>query len=68
MKQILSILALLLSLNVFALVRFNPNTGLWEGNICMTNLGWAYVEFQPIGSVCFVETPQGRIIGRIVNG
>lgn len=50
--------------NAFAAVRFNQYTGLWEGNICMTRMGWAYVDFRPIGSYCSVNGYHGQIIGK----
>lgn len=49
-------------------VRYNPYTGFWEGNICMNSLGWAFVPWQPIGSLCMFQHPSGRVYqGVIIN-
>lgn len=51
----------------FAAVQLNPYTRTWEGNICMTSAGWAYVPFQPVGSTCSIMTPRGPMTGFIAN-
>jgi hypothetical protein len=38
-------------------VRYNPLGGYYEGNICMNNLGWQYVNWQPLGSLCRIQLP-----------
>lgn len=51
-----------------AAVRFNPQTGLWEGNICASPYAWTYVPFQPIGTLCIIRMPNGHIVqGMIIN-
>ena len=51
-----------------AAVRFNPQTGLWEGNICANPYAWTYVPFQPIGTLCVIRLPNGFVQqGMIIN-
>lgn len=65
---VLLLLILMFSGSVSSAVRFNQFTGLWEGNICMTNLGWGFVPFQPIGSYCFLIGMNGvKVFGMIIN-
>jgi hypothetical protein len=68
MKYIISILLLALAIPTNAAVRFNPQTKMWEGNICMNNIGWQFVDWRPIGSLCWVHMP-GRppMQGIIIN-
>lgn len=62
-----SILAIL-PLSAHSMVRFNPYTGLWEGNVCANQAGWTYINFQPIGSFCSFRLANGYIIrGVIIN-
>jgi len=51
-----------------AAVRWNPNLRVWEGNVCMNNMGWQIVNWQPIGSICLIQIP-GRppMQGIIIN-
>ncbi len=62
------ILSLLLIKPLNAAVKFNPMSGLWEGNICMNNIAWQFVNWQPLGSLCWIQLP-GRppTQGIIVN-
>lgn len=54
--------------SALAAVRFNPQTGLWEGNICASPYAWTYVPFQPIGTLCVIRLPNGAVIqGMIIN-
>lgn len=55
------------SISVASAVRYNQYTGYWEGNVCMTPWGWAYVPFQPIGTYCIIPTPNGPLTGMIVD-
>lgn len=68
MKILICLILLVISLNLNAAVRFNTMTGLWEGNICMNNVAWQFVNWQPLGSLCWLQLP-GRppMQGIIVN-
>lgn len=68
LAKFLIVFVMLIPLNAISEVRYNPVSGLWEGNVCMTQYGWAFVNYQPIGSICTVHTPAGPVKGRIVNG
>lgn len=63
------IVALLFTASLsYGAVRFNPYTNHWEGNICANQYAWTYVQFQPIGSFCFIFMPNGqRMQGVILN-
>lgn len=38
--------------------------GIALGNVCQTPIGWAFLpQPQPLGSVCWVPTPQGPVQG-----
>lgn len=39
--------------------------GIWYGNICMNQMGWEAVNFQPVGSMCFMS--RWRTYGVIIN-
>jgi hypothetical protein len=39
--------------------------GVLYGNICQTQRGWQYVQWQPVGSVCFAA--QYNLWGYILN-
>ena len=68
MKYIVFILLLLLSFAVNAAVRYNPQLRIFEGNICMNNMGWQVVQWQPLGSICYMRLPNGQIMqGIIIN-
>lgn len=41
---------------------------IYEGNICMNNIGWQVVNWQPLGSICYVRLPNGQVMqGIIIN-
>ncbi len=68
MKYIAVILLLFLSVAVNAAVRYNPHLRIFEGNICMNNVGWQMVEWRPLGSICYMQLPNGQIMqGIIIN-
>lgn len=67
MKLLVLILLLISHSSVYSAVRWNSMTKLWEGNICMNNVGWQVVAWQPLGSICRITLPgyphmQGIII------
>jgi hypothetical protein len=66
MKLLKSILLLLLLLpSVASTEVVLGRDGIWYGNICMNQLGWELVQFQPVGSMCFM--PRFRAYGVIIN-
>lgn len=68
MRVILAVFLLFFTLSAHSAVRWNPQTGLWEGNICASPYAWTYVPFQPIGTLCIIRMPNGHIIqGMIIN-
>ena len=68
MKKLVFILLWFYVIGANAAVRFNPNYNRWEGNICMNNLAWQFVDWQPIGSICHMFIPNyGRVSGVIIN-
>jgi hypothetical protein len=68
LKLLFAALIISLSTVSYSAVRFNYNTGFWEGNICANNYAWTYVPWQPIGSFCFIRYPNGQLAqGIIVN-
>ena len=68
MKAILLLVLLVVHTNVWSAVRWNSVTGLWEGNICMNNVGWQVVPFQPLGSICRIALPGYPVMqGIIIN-
>ncbi len=68
MKYIIFILLVIVSFTANSAVRLNPQTKMWEGNICMNNIGWQIVNWQLLGSLCWIHMP-GRppMQGIIVN-
>jgi hypothetical protein len=68
MKYIISLLVLTFSITANSAVRWNQTLRIWEGNICMNNLGWQVVNWQPLGSLCWMQLP-GRppMQGIIIN-
>jgi len=66
--KFLVLLLLFVSLSAQSAVRFNPNNNMWEGNICMNNIGWQFVDWRPLGSLCWIHIP-GRqpMQGTIIN-
>jgi hypothetical protein len=64
MKILLFLLLLALPLSATSEVVRGPN-GIWYGNMCQTQRGWQYVQFQPVGSVCFAS--QFNLWGYILN-
>ena len=68
MKYIAFTLLLLLSFTINAAVRWNPTLRIYEGNICMNNIGWQSVQWQLLGSVCYMRLPNGHMMqGIIIN-
>lgn len=68
MKAFILFLLLTFSTISEAAVRWNPHLGVWEGNICMNNMGWQFVNWQPLGSLCYMRLPNGQIMqGIIIN-
>ena len=68
MKYLAIILLLLISFTVNAAVRYNPHLRIYEGNICMNNIGWQIVQWQPLGSICYMRAPNGQMMqGIIIN-
>lgn len=68
MKYILFISLFLSSFSAIPAVRWNPQLGIYEGNICMNNVGWQMVAWQPLGSLCVIQLPgYPRMQGIIVN-
>lgn len=51
--------------SAFSAIQQGSN-GVWYGNICHTPVGWAYVNYQPVGTICTVITPSGPIQGIIL--
>lgn len=66
-KIVVALALFAVSLPSYSLVRYNPITGHWEGNICVNNLGWAIVAFQPIGSLCRFVVNNRLQQGIIIN-
>lgn len=66
-KFLLFLVCFLSVANTNAATRFNPTTRLWEGNICMTQRGWGWHGWAPIGSICAIRTPLGVVYGVIAN-
>ncbi len=65
---LLFILLYVFAVSVNAAVRFNPYTNMWEGNICMNHAGWQIVNWQPLGTMCWLNVPgYGRMQGVIIN-
>jgi len=68
MKTIIFLILLTLGFNSNAAVRWNPALRLWEGNICMNNVGWQVVQWQPLGSICRITLPGLPVMqGIIIN-
>lgn len=68
MYRYLLVLLIILAMPAYAETRFNPYTGLWEGNICANQFGWTWYQWQPIGSICMIRLPNGFVSqGVIVN-
>lgn len=69
MKRLIAVLFLgLFASTADSAVRWNPNTRMWEGNICMNNYGWQTVNWQPLGSMCMMSLPGlGATQGVIIN-
>lgn len=68
MRIFLAIFLLFFTVCAHSLVRFNPQTRLWEGNICASPWAWTYVPFQPVGTLCVIRMPNGQLIqGQIIN-
>lgn len=63
---VVTVFALLFSTAVLSAVRYNPITGFWEGNICLTQWGWAWYKWQPIGSYCTIRMPNGQFVTGII--
>ena len=58
----------MLSFTANSAVRWNPMLRIYEGNICMNNIGWQVVNWQPLGSICYVRLPNGQVMqGIIIN-
>ena len=57
----------LFSLNADSAVRYNPLTRLWEGNVCMTQWGWSWYAWQPIGSYCTIRMPNGQFVTGFIS-
>ena len=68
MKYIVCIFLLVFSFTASSAVRWNPHLRIYEGNICMNNMGWVIVNWQPLGSLCWMQLP-GRppMQGIIIN-
>lgn len=68
MKALIFILLVVTTTNISAAVRYNQYTGLWEGNICMNNVAWQFVNWQPLGTLCWLQLP-GRppMQGIVIN-
>lgn len=68
MKYIIFILLFLITLPAESAVRWNQTLRVWEGNICMNNVGWQIVNWQPLGSLCTIQIPgYPRMQGVIIN-
>jgi hypothetical protein len=68
MKSLIIFLLLTFATVSNAEVRWNPVLRIWEGNICMNNIGWQVVNWQPLGSLCYMRLPNGQIMqGIIIN-
>lgn len=69
MKNVLlSILLCMFTVSANSAVRFNPIYNMWEGNICMNSSRWQIVNYQPLGSICWMNVPGiGRMQGIIIN-
>jgi hypothetical protein len=68
MKYIISLLLLTFSITANSAVRWNPVVRMWEGNVCMNNIGWQVIQWQALGSICWINLP-GRppMQGIIIN-
>ena len=64
MKKLLFVLLLLVSFPAVSEIILGPN-GVWYGNICIVPRGWQYVQWQPVGSVCY--SPMHNQWGSIAN-
>lgn len=64
MKKLLIICLLVLS-NISNADVVLGRDGIWYGNICMNQMGWEIVPFQPVGSMCLL--PRSRTYGVIIN-
>lgn len=62
--KVLLILFLSLPIIANAEVIFGPN-GVLYGNVCQTQMGWQYVPWQPVGSLCY--SPRFNSWGYILN-
>lgn len=68
MKYLIFISLLIASFSAAPAVRWNPQLGIFEGNICMNNVGWQVVPWQPLGSLCIIQLPgYPRMQGVIIN-
>jgi len=58
----------MLSFTANSAVRWNPMLRIYEGNICMNNIGWQVVPWLPLGSICYMQLPNGQVLqGIIIN-
>lgn len=68
MSKLVVLMLLFFSLSVNSAVRWNQFNRTWEGNICMNNIGWQIVNWQPLGSMCMINIPGYPMMqGIIVN-
>lgn len=64
MKFLIGVIFLLLCNIAYSTVIRGPD-GRWYGNICVTQIGWEMINWQPLGSICY--SPKFRQYGFIVN-
>lgn len=55
MSKLVFTMLLLFSLSANSAVRWNQYNRTWEGNVCMNNVGWQIVNWQPLGSMCMIN-------------
>lgn len=65
MIKLMSLCFMLLYANMTQAALMRGADGRWYGNICITQMGAHSVNWQPVGSICFV--PGYNIYGFIAN-